>query len=132
MLIAIILFQWVGNIYNVYAYQNDLTEHEQDDLFEEFADACWEVWCEKKFEILFYDFFCSFKKKKCSFKIDFYEYKTEHGSIKDSFVSICVVTVPSKEKLFKKNFRLSDDIYQQTDQCVNEAYPKALHYYENL
>lgn len=25
-------------------YQNDLTEHEQNDLFEEFADICWETY----------------------------------------------------------------------------------------
>lgn len=132
MFIAIILFQWMGSIYNAYADQNYLTKSEQYDLFEEFADICWETWCDKKFEILFYDFFCSFKMKKCSFKMDFYQYKTEHGIIKDSFVSACVVTVYSKEKLFKKNFRLSDDIYQQADRCVNAAYPKAVHYYESL
>lgn len=132
MFIVIILFQWVGSICNAYAYQNDLTEHEYYALFEEFTDACLETWCNKKFEILFYDFFCSFKKKKCSFKMEFFEYKTEQGMIEGSFVSTCVVTVHSKEKIFKKNFRLSDDIYQQADRCVNKAYPKALRYYESL
>ena len=132
MFIAIILFQWMGSIYNVHAYQNDLTEYEYYGLFEEFADICFETWCDKEFEILFYDFFCSFKKKKCSFKMEFFEYKTEHGVIEDSFISTCVITVYSKEELFKKNFRLSDDIHQQADRCVNKAYPKALHYYENL
>ena len=130
MFIAFILFQWVGSICNVYAYQNDLTDYDQDNLFEEFADACWETWCNKKFEILFYDFFCSFKRKKCSFKMEFYEYKAEYRIIENPFVSTCVVTVPSKKELFKKKFRLSDDIYQQADQCVNTAYPKAMYYYE--
>ena len=129
---VIALFQWVGGTYNTYADPNDLKEYEQDNLFEEFQDICWDTWCTKEFEILFYNFFCSFKRKKCSFKFDFYEYKTEHGVIKDSFVSTCIVTVQSKEKIFKKNHRLSDDIYQQTDQCVKAAYPKAIHYYENL
>ncbi len=131
MSIVIILFQWVGSTCNVYAYQNDLTEYEQNNLFEEFADICWETWCNKKFEILFYDFFCSFKKKKCSFKIEFYEYKVKHQVIEGSFVSTCLVTAHSKKELFKKN-RLSANIYQQADQCVNTAYPKAVRYYKNL
>ena len=129
---VIILFQWAGSTCNAYARQNDLTEYEQDNLFEEFADICWETWCNKKFEMAFREFFCVFKKKKCSFKIEFYEYKTEHGVIEDSFVSTCLVTVHSKEEIFKKNYRLSDDIYQQADLCVNKAYPKAVRYYENL
>ena len=132
MFIVIILFQWMGSICNAHAYQNDLTEHERYGLFEEFANTYWETWCDKEFEIVFYDFFCSFKEKKCSFKMEFFEYKTEHGIIEGSFVSTCVVTVHSKEELFKKNFRLLDDIHQQAERCVNKAYPKAIHYYESL
>ena len=64
--------------------------------------------------------------------MEFYQYKTEQGVIEDSFVSTCVVTVHYKEKILRKNFGLSDDIIQQTDRCVNKAYPEAVRYYESL
>ena len=132
MFIVIILFQWMGAIYKAQAYENDLTRHEELSLFEEFTDECWLTWCSKEFEILFYDFSCSFKIKKCSFRFEFFEYKTEHGVIEDSFISSCIVTVNSKEELFPEDFRVPDHIMQQTDKCVNAVYPKALRYYESL
>ncbi len=132
MFIVIILFQWVGSICNAYAYQNDLTENEYYALFEEFMDECFERWCTKEFQISISDFFCSFKKKQCSFTLDFFEYRTEQGVIEDSFVSLCSITVQSKEELFPKTFRVPDHIMEQTEKCVNRAYPKAIRYYESL
>ena len=130
LFIFVILFQWMGSVYKAQASQNDITRHEEDNLFEIFMDICWETWCSEEFDILISNFFCSFKRKQCSFTVDFFQYKTKDGIIKDSFESDCSMTVQSKEELFPKTFIMPDHIIQQVEKCVYKAYPKALRYYK--